>query len=90
MLAAMGDSLSGVLDVTIAYPDNDPDALIWQLLLGKIRRIIARVRLLPVPGDVAGKDYLADGDFRERMQDWVNRIWQHKDMLIDSILTVRE
>jgi len=42
-----------------------------------------------VPEDVAGKDYLADGDFRERMQDWVNRIWQHKDMLIDSILTVR-
>ena len=90
VLAAMGDSLSGVLDVTIAYPDNDPDALIWQLLQGKIPRIIARVRLLPVPGDVAGKDYLADGDFRERMQDWVNRIWQDKDMRINRILAVRE
>ena len=89
VLAAMGDSLSGVLDVTIAYPDNDPDALIWQLLQGKIPRIVARVRLVPVLEDVAGKDYLADSDFKERMQSWVNRIWQDKDMLINSILSAR-
>jgi hypothetical protein len=42
------------------------------------------VRLLPVPEDVAGKDYLADSDFKERMQSWVNRIWQDKDMLISE------
>jgi hypothetical protein len=83
VLAAMGDGLSGILDVTIVYPDNAPDALIWQLLQGKIPRIIARVRLLPVPEDVAGKDYLADSDFKERMQNWVNRVWQDKDMLIN-------
>jgi hypothetical protein len=47
------------------------------------------VRLLPVPEDVAGKDYLADSDFRERMQEWVNRIWQDKDVLINSILSAR-
>jgi len=89
VLAAMGDCLSGILDVTIVYPDNDPDAQIWQMLQGKIPRIIVRVRLLPVPEDVVGKDYLADSDFRERMQNWVNRIWQDKDMLINSILSVR-
>ena len=61
----------------------------WQLLQGKISRIIARVRLLPVPEDVAGKDYVADSDFRERMQKWVNRVWQDKDMLINSILSAR-
>jgi len=89
VLAAMGDSLSGILDVTIVYPDNDSAALIWQLLQGKIPRIIARVHLLPVPEDVAGKDYLTDSDFRERMQNWVNRIWQDKDIRITSILSVR-
>jgi len=83
VLAAMGDGLSGILDVTIVYPENDPEALIWQLLQGKIPRIIVRVRLVPVPEDVAGKDYLADSDFKERMQNWVNRIWQDKDMLIN-------
>jgi len=89
VLAAMGDCLSGILDVTIVYPDNDPDALIWQLLQGKIPRIIVRVRLLPVPEDVVGKDYWADSDFKQRMQNWVNRIWQDKEMLINSILSVR-
>jgi 1-acyl-sn-glycerol-3-phosphate acyltransferase len=89
VLAAMGDSLSGILDVTIVYPDNAPDALIWQLLQGKIPRIVARVRLVPVLEDVAGKDYLADSDFKERMQNWVNRVWQDKDMLINSILSAR-
>jgi 1-acyl-sn-glycerol-3-phosphate acyltransferase len=89
VLAAMGDYLSGILDVTIVYPDNHPDALIWQLLQGKISRIIVRVRLLPVPEDVAGKDYLADSNFKEGMQNWVNRIWQDKDMLINRILSVR-
>jgi 1-acyl-sn-glycerol-3-phosphate acyltransferase len=89
VLAAMGDYLSGILDVTIVYPDNDPDALIWQLLQGKIPRIIVRVRLLPVPEDVAGKDYLADSNFKEGMQNWVNRIWQDKDMQINRILSVR-
>lgn len=89
VLAAMGDCLSGILDVTIAYPDNDPDALIWQMLQGKIPRIMVRVRLVPVPEDVVGKDYWADSDFRERMQNWVSRIWQDKDMLINSMLSAR-
>jgi hypothetical protein len=89
VFGAMGDGLSGILDVTIVYPDNDPDALIWQLMQGKIPRIIVRVRLLPVPEDVAGKDYWEDSDFKERMQNWVNRIWQDKDMLINRILSAR-
>ena len=89
VFGAMGDGLSGILDVTIVYPDNDPDALIWKLLQGKIPRIIVRVRLLPVPEGVAGKDYWEDSDFRERVQNWVNRIWQDKDMLINRILSDR-
>lgn len=89
VLAAMGDGLSGVLDVTIVYPDNTANARLWQLLQGKIPRIMVRARLLPVPEDVVGKDYLADDDFRERMQAWSNRIWQDKDALINSLLSVR-
>ncbi len=89
VLAAMGDTLSGVLDVTTVYPDNDPRALIWQLLQGKIPRIVVRVRLLPVPQDVVGKDYFTDSDFRTRMQDWVNHIWLEKDALISRFLDLR-
>jgi 1-acyl-sn-glycerol-3-phosphate acyltransferase len=89
VLAAMGDCFSGILDVTIVYPENDSGALIWQLFQGKIHRIVVRAHLLPVPEDVIGKDYLADGDFRERIQNWLKRIWQDKDMLIDRMLGVR-
>jgi hypothetical protein len=90
VLAAMGDTLSGILDVTTIYPDNDPQALIWQLLQGKIPRIVVRVRLLPVPQDVVGKDYFTDEDFRNRVQEWVNRIWLEKDVLISRFLNFRE
>lgn len=85
VLAAMGDILSGVLDVTIVYPENKPEALIWQMLQGKITRIVVRARLLPVLADTAGKDYAADPAFRDRIQLWVNGIWQEKDLLIDSL-----
>jgi 1-acyl-sn-glycerol-3-phosphate acyltransferase len=89
VLAAMGDFLSGVLDVTIVYPENKPEALIWQMLQGKITRIVVRARLLSVPADTAGKDYAADPAFRERIQVWVNGIWQEKDLLIGSFSSGR-
>jgi 1-acyl-sn-glycerol-3-phosphate acyltransferase len=62
--------------------------LIWQMLQGKITRIVVRARLLPVPADAAGKDYTADPAFRGRIQAWVNGIWQEKDLLIDSLSRV--
>jgi 1-acyl-sn-glycerol-3-phosphate acyltransferase len=85
VLAAVGDCLSGVLDVTIAYPENPPEALIWQLLQGKVPRIVVRARLLPLPADTAARDYVEGPDFRARMRDWVNRIWQEKGRLMDRL-----
>lgn len=84
VLSAMGDCLSGVLDVTIVYPGNRPLPSIWQFLQGKIPRIVVRARLLPVPADTFGRDYLSDRDFSARMRDWANRIWQEKDHLFQS------
>jgi 1-acyl-sn-glycerol-3-phosphate acyltransferase len=85
VLAAMGDALSGVLDVTIAYPDHPPDAMLWRLLQGKIPRVVVRARLLPLPADTVGRGYLADDDFSGRMRAWVDRLWQEKDRLLDRL-----
>ena len=85
VLAAMGDALSGVLDVTIAYPEHPPGAMLWQLLQGKIPRIVVRARLLPLPADTVGRDYVEDTDFSARMRAWVDRIWQEKDRLLDRL-----
>jgi 1-acyl-sn-glycerol-3-phosphate acyltransferase len=87
VLAAMGDCLSSVLDVTIVYPDNAPQAMIWQLFQGKIERVVCHARLLPVPENTAGRDYTADAVFREMIQDWVNGIWLEKDAHIHGVLT---
>jgi hypothetical protein len=85
VLAAMGDALSGVLDVTIAYPEHPPDAMLWRLLQGKIPRVVVRARLLPLPADTVGRDYGEDPDFSARMRAWVDRIWQEKDRLLDRL-----
>jgi 1-acyl-sn-glycerol-3-phosphate acyltransferase len=85
VLAAMGDTLSGVLDVTIAYPEHPPDAMLWRLLQGKIPRVVVRARLLPLPADTVGRDYVEDPDFSARMRAWVDRIWQEKDRLLDRL-----
>jgi len=85
VLAAMGDALSGVLDVTIAYPEHPPDAMLWRLLQGKIPRVVVRARLLPLPADTVGRDYVEDPDFSARMRAWVDRLWQEKDRLLDRL-----
>ncbi len=86
VLSSMGDYLSNVLDVTIVYPENQPPVHFWDLLSGNIPRITARVRSLPIPEDVAGKNYEEDTGFKEEIRQWVNTIWQEKDDLIAEIM----
>lgn len=87
VLAAMGDQLNGVLDLTIRYPGSETDGLIWKLLCGDIRKISVRARLLPVPEQVSGRDYLSDPAYQLQMQNWVNDLWQTKDAQITLMET---
>jgi 1-acyl-sn-glycerol-3-phosphate acyltransferase len=86
VLSSMGDYLSNVIDVTIVYPHNPPPVNFWDLLGGKIDCIVVRVRVRPIPGDVVGANYEEDPAFRERMQQWVNRLWQEKDRQIETLM----
>jgi len=90
VFSAMGDFLSGVLDITIVYPENEPPVGFWELLNGNITRIVVRVNALPVPGDVAGKNYQEDKTYRENIQQWVNRLWQEKDRRIEEIMKANQ
>lgn len=85
VLAAMGDYLTEVLDVTLLYPDNPGKNLIGQLLQGKIKRIVVRIRRLPVPANTAGRDYQEDPEFQAQIQNWVNTLWEEKDALIEDL-----
>lgn len=88
-LSSLGDYLHQVLDVTILYPQNEPQNIFWCLLSGKLPEVMVRVRALPVPPDVMGRDYLNDTAFRQEIQDWVNSLWQAKDLQIAELLNSR-
>lgn len=87
VLSSMGDYLSNVVDVTIVYPRNEPPVGFWDMLAGNISCIVVRVQVLPVPENVVGANYEEDPAFREKMQQWVNRMWQAKDRKIEELLT---
>jgi len=86
VFSSMGDYLSNVLDVTIVYPKNEPPVKFWDLINGNVPWITVRVRILPVPENVVGMNYEEDMAFRENIQQWVNRLWQEKDRLIETVM----
>lgn len=83
-LNAMGDKFQAILDVTIVYPDGAPD--FWQFLTGKLKRVIVRVRSLPVPQHLAQGDYAGDPAVREAYQKWVHQMWLDKDAQIEALI----
>jgi 1-acyl-sn-glycerol-3-phosphate acyltransferase len=84
-LNAMGDKFQAMLDVTIVYPDGAPD--FWQFLNGKLKRVIVRVRPLPLPEQLIHADYANDPQVREAYQKWVQQLWQEKDAQIEALIS---
>ena len=86
-LSAMGERFDGLLDVTIVYPDGVPS--FWDLLSGRMRQVVVRVRERTIPKELLGRDYEGDADFRGRIQDWAREMWVDKDDCIDEILAAQ-
>jgi 1-acyl-sn-glycerol-3-phosphate acyltransferase len=84
-LNAMGDRFQAILDVTIVYPDGAPN--FWEFLCGKLKRVIVRVQILPVPEHLMHSDYAGDAEVRAAFQRWVQQLWQDKDAQISRLLT---
>ena len=82
-LATLGERTEAVLDVTIVYPQGVPS--FWDLLSGKVKEIVVRVRELEIPRDLRRG---SDGDpvFRARVEAWVNQLWEEKDRCIEELL----
>lgn len=82
-LGAMGDKLSALLDVTIAYPDGARS--FWRFLGGEVRKVIVEVRSLPIPEGFTRGDYEGDPEFRRRVQEWVRTLWTEKDTRLSEL-----
>lgn len=83
-LSAMGERFDALLDVTIVYPGGVPT--FWDLLSGKVKQVVVRVRELEIPKDLLGGDYEGDPAFRARMQAWVQAMWADKDARIEALV----
>jgi len=83
-LSAMGERFDALLDVTIVYPGGVPS--FWDLLSGKVKQVVVRVREREIPKDLLGGDYEGDPAFRARMQAFVHGLWAEKDARIEEIV----
>jgi 1-acyl-sn-glycerol-3-phosphate acyltransferase len=83
-LSAMGERFDALLDVTIVYPGGVPS--FWDLLSGKVKQVVVRVRERKIPADLLGGDYEGDPAFRARMQAWVKEMWAEKDARIEELV----
>ena len=82
-LNVLGKQFDKLLDVTLCYPENDRTPF-FDMLSGKLTRIVVRVNLLPVDEALHG-DYVNDKNFKRSFQQWLNKLWLGKDELIDTI-----
>jgi len=88
VLYALGEQLDALVDVTIVYPEADRAAAaptFWDLLTGRVSRIVARAQLRDIPANLLGRDFRSDPQFRRDLETWIMRMWEEKDALIDQL-----
>jgi 1-acyl-sn-glycerol-3-phosphate acyltransferase len=82
VLAAMGDYIQNILNVTIVYPGGKKS--FWQFVCGDVTDIIVSVEVLPVYDYLIG-DYFNDPEFKKSFQDSINALWAQKDKKIQKL-----
>ncbi|MGE8305982.1 MAG: acyltransferase [Pseudomonas kermanshahensis] len=84
VLAALGEQLDALLDVTIVYPGNQAPGF-WDLLNGSISRVIIDIQVRELEPALWDGDYENDPEFRQTVQAWVNQLWLEKDQRIELL-----
>ncbi|WP_460417345.1 acyltransferase [Pseudomonas sp. microsymbiont 2] len=84
VLAALGEQLDALLDVTIVYPGDKAPGF-WDLLNGSISRVIIDIRVRELDPALSEGDYESDPAFRQTVQAWVNQLWLDKDQRIEEL-----
>jgi 1-acyl-sn-glycerol-3-phosphate acyltransferase len=83
VIDAMGEQLTALINVTIHYPDGNPS--FWDLLCGRIRRVVMRIDSMPIPAEFLHRSYDQDEAYRLRFQEWVNELWNEKDQQLAAL-----
>lgn len=83
-MTAMEDLLDGIIDMTIVYPPGQ-DPVGWNYVLGKVRHVVVRARIIPVPHDIISKNIQENPEAKQEFRNWINAIWERKDREISEI-----
>ncbi|MEC4021266.1 acyltransferase [Pseudomonas fulva] len=84
VLAALGEQLDALLDVTIVYPGDKAPGF-WDLLNGSVSRVIIDIQVRELDPVLWAGDYESDPVFRQTVQAWVNQLWLEKDERIERL-----
>jgi 1-acyl-sn-glycerol-3-phosphate acyltransferase len=76
VLEAMDGKIDKILDVTIHYSSKSPSLI--DFLSGSIENINIDVKVIDVEDWMVGS-YLEDPSYRERIQEFLNKLWEEKD-----------
>ncbi|MCY1415927.1 putative acyltransferase YihG [compost metagenome] len=80
VLDAMGEQLQSIVNVTIHYPAGRPG--FWDLLCGRVNEVVAHFQEVAIPAQFLGKSYDQDDEYRLEFQQWVNQLWEEKDLML--------
>ncbi len=81
VLDAMGESISELVDVTIAYPEGAPT--LWQFLCGRVPRVVMHIELRPIPE--ALRQPLGGAESRGQVKQWLGELWEAKDARLEKL-----
>ncbi|PMG01634.1 hypothetical protein BCV02_13940 [Vibrio breoganii] len=82
-LNAMNELLDGVVDVTLAYPENREDPF-NDLLKGRLTKVVVNIRVFDIDENLRG-DYFNDKVFKRGFHRWLNTVWQEKDEYLKGV-----
>jgi 1-acyl-sn-glycerol-3-phosphate acyltransferase len=87
VLAAMGDALHAILDVTIVYPNvrHGGRPTLFDLFTDRVGEVRIHVHEHPIPAELTRGDYQNDPAFRETAQAWMNELWAQKEATVSSL-----
>jgi 1-acyl-sn-glycerol-3-phosphate acyltransferase len=85
VLAALGDQLDAMYDVTLAYPP-DGEVSMWQFVSGHVPKVIIQVRRVEPPPQLFDAAVTQPGPEREALNVWIDGLWCEKDELLETLL----
>ncbi len=89
-IEAFGDSLAGILDLTILYRKKGipvRTVSFWDYCCGRVESICIIIRSCPIPASFKHKHYAQDAQYRSDFKAWLETQWHFKDHYLKQHLS---